>query len=348
MSEEEQQQPQYEEQANEEEQKQEQPEEVQESNPENQEEANQNLEVQNQGGEAEQEVVAEPQEEKVYAPPNPTLKECIQINQILPIYNLDKNIDAISTLVYENDDLLNEFLQKVDTRINVCEDDPKGEFLKCEQNRDGESYRSPWSNQYFPETEDAKYPSAKLRELEEVLNKAFRSYARLYYGSSAKSSVYCWELGEDIKEGFGAAILIKNKVDKSGNVTEGSWDSSNIINVSFEDEGNKKKATYTLICNVNLVMGLQNKICGKISLSGTMAKTSHLTKIIKDYYSAEDHVANMGVMVENMETNIRSLLEGTYIQKTEIILGTARYGVVGKNKLKASAKVKDLMFTGAN
>lgn len=24
------------------------------------------------------------------------------------------------------------------------------DFLKCEYNRDGDSYRSPWSNKYFP------------------------------------------------------------------------------------------------------------------------------------------------------------------------------------------------------
>jgi hypothetical protein len=39
------------------------------------------------------------------------------------------------------------------------------EFLKCEYNRDGEAYRSPWSNRYFPEdsvSPDANYPSSEL------------------------------------------------------------------------------------------------------------------------------------------------------------------------------------------
>lgn len=42
------------------------------------------------------------------------------------------------------------------------------EYLKCEYNRDGESYRSPWTNKYFPPTtnEDAPYPSNDLKELE--------------------------------------------------------------------------------------------------------------------------------------------------------------------------------------
>ena len=85
------------------------------------------------------------QQEPVHEPPHPTIKECIQINQLMPIIDIDKNIDAISSVIYDNDDLLNEFLQKVDNRTKVCTDDPKGEFIMCEQNRDGDSYRSPFS-----------------------------------------------------------------------------------------------------------------------------------------------------------------------------------------------------------
>jgi len=30
------------------------------------------------------------------------------------------------------------------------DDKENKEFLKCEYNKDNESYRSPWSNQYYP------------------------------------------------------------------------------------------------------------------------------------------------------------------------------------------------------
>ena len=123
-----------------------------------------------------------------YEAPNPSIKECIQLNQLMPIVNIDKNIDGISTVIYDNDDLLNEFLQKVDNRIDVCNDDAKGPFLKCEQNRDGDSYRSPWSNQYFPPTQDAKYPSKELRTLEEKLNTMFKYYTKGYYGTTVGNS----------------------------------------------------------------------------------------------------------------------------------------------------------------
>lgn len=48
------------------------------------------------------------------------------------------------------------------------------EFLKCEYNRDGDSYRSPWSNKYFPQgSEDAVYPSNDLLSLEQKANDVF-------------------------------------------------------------------------------------------------------------------------------------------------------------------------------
>jgi hypothetical protein len=48
---------------------------------------------------------------------------------------------AISNLIFEDDDLYNEFSQKVDHPCEICKDDNLGEFLKCEFNRDGDSYR---------------------------------------------------------------------------------------------------------------------------------------------------------------------------------------------------------------
>ena len=183
----------------------------------------------------------EEQQQPAEGGPNPTIKECIQLNQLMPIIDIDKNIDAISSVIYDNDDLLNEFLQKVDNRTKVCKDDPKGEFIMCEQNRDGDSYRSPISNQYFPPTDDAKYPSAPLRQLEETLNKMFKIYVKLYYSTATLCSVYCWELGDTLADGYGVAVLIKNSLTDQKKINTGSWDSSNLITVTFEDGTSGKK-----------------------------------------------------------------------------------------------------------
>ena len=280
-------------------------------------------------------------EQKTYEPPNPSIKECIQLNQLMPVIDIDKNIEAISSVIYENDDLLNEFLQKVDNRTKICKDDPKGEFIICEQNRDGDSYRSPISNQYFPPTEDGKYPCAPLRELEEKLNKMFKSYLKLYYSISTLCSVYCWELGGSLEDGYGVAVLIKNSLTHQKKVNVGSWDSSNLITVTFEEEGGKKKAKYNLITTVNLSMSFEGKACGKVCLSGTIARSSHYSKIVNDYTKDDAHIANIGVLVEDMENSIRNTLDTVYLTKSKQIIDTARYnptegkpGIAQANALK--------------
>lgn len=293
--------------------------------------------------EANQPVAEQPAEqpaEKTYEPPHPTIKECIQLNQLLPIIDIDKNIDAISSAIYDNDDLLNEFLQKVDNRIKVCNDDPKGPFIMCEQNRDGDSYRSPISNQFFPPENDVKFPSADLRELEIKLNKMFKVYSKMYYSTHAISSAYCWELADDIKDGFGVAILFKNALDNEKKIKKGSWDSSNLITVTFEEDG--KKAKYNLITTVNLSMAFDHPVVGKVSLSGTVARSSHYTKPIKDYVKDDAHIENIGVLVEDMESGIRNVLDTIYCMKSKEIIDTARFNPTeGKPNIQGAQRLKE-------
>lgn len=199
------------------------------------------------------------------------IRDCIKLIKKLPVDNIEDNITAISNLIYEDDDLLNEFLQKVDGRTELSTED--GEFLKCEYNRDGDSYRSPISNKYIPPTSDARYPTSELRELEIKLNKMFSLYSKAYYSPITISSVYCWELGDSIEEGFAVAILIKNNVNLEKEVNKGQWDSNNVINVTFSKiDHNKIQVTYKLTTTIILQMNFEHKICGKVSLSGTVSR----------------------------------------------------------------------------
>ena len=291
----------------------------------------------------------EEQQQPAEGGPNPTIKECIQLNQLMPIIDIDKNIDAISSVIYDNDDLLNEFLQKVDNRTKVCKDDPKGEFIMCEQNRDGDSYRSPISNQYFPPTDDAKYPSAPLRQLEETLNKMFKIYVKLYYSTATLFSVNSWGLGDTLADGSGVACLIKNSLTDQKKINTGSWDSSNLITVTCKDgSAGKKKAKYNLISTVNLAMSFDSKICGKVCLSGTIARSSHFTKDVNDYTNDEAHITNIGVLVEEMENSIRNTLDTVYCMKSKQIIDTARYNPTeGKPGIAQANALKEVWKGGA-
>jgi len=64
---------------------------------------------------------------------------------------------------------------KTDQPIGIGMDEElKKEFLFCEYNKDNDSYRSPWSNQYYPaivleegeEDYEPIYPSQELYEME--------------------------------------------------------------------------------------------------------------------------------------------------------------------------------------
>ena len=89
------------------------------------------------------------------------------------------------------------------------DDQASREFLKCEYNRDGDSYRSPWSNRYFPQaSDDAIYPSNDLLALEQKANDVFQRYVGLYFDQGAMSSVYFF----DTEFGFGGCFLVKKGI----------------------------------------------------------------------------------------------------------------------------------------
>lgn len=93
-------------------------------------------------------------------------------------------------------------------------DTSKGrEFLKCEYNRDGDAYRSPWSNKYFPEdsaSSEATYPSSELLQLEQKFNEVFQRYAHMYFDQgSTLTSVYLFETEH---MGFGGCFLVKKQI----------------------------------------------------------------------------------------------------------------------------------------
>ncbi len=105
---------------------------------------------------------------------------------------------------------MQEFVKSVEQPLEICKDDTAGDFIKCTYNYDNDSYRSPWSNKFFPELEEPHYPANEFRELEIKFNKIFSLYKKLYYSNSAVSSVYIYDLGETIEQGFICCLLIKN------------------------------------------------------------------------------------------------------------------------------------------
>lgn len=113
-----------------------------------------------------------------------------------------QNLNHITTLV---PDLTEDLLASVDQPLEVrrCARSQR-DYLLCDYNRDGDSYRSPWSNEFDPPLDDGTVPSERVRKLEVAANEAFDVYRELYYEGGV-GSVYFW----DLDDGFAGVVLLK-------------------------------------------------------------------------------------------------------------------------------------------
>jgi len=228
----------------------------------------------------------------------------------LPPQKVEDNLAGLLDIVPE---LTEDLLSAVDQPLKVqkCKDTGKS-YLLCDYNRDGDSYRSPWSNKYSPALSDGAVPSDKLRKLEITANDAFDTYREMYFEGGV-SSVYMW----DLDHGFAAVILIK-KVGEGSKKMKGAWDSIHVVEVLE----NGKTATYKLTSTVMLYMQTNKPGHGEMNLSGSMTRqVENKDQVVDD---ANPHIANMGRMVEEMEIKMRNSLQEIYFGKTKDIVNDVR------------------------
>jgi len=94
-----------------------------------------------------------------------------------------KTAQNVATLTQIAPDLTEELLESVDVPLTVKRCTKTGrDFLCCDYNRDGDSYRSPWSNEFEPPLEDGEgvVPSERIRKMEIRANEALDVYRDLY------------------------------------------------------------------------------------------------------------------------------------------------------------------------
>jgi capping protein (actin filament) muscle Z-line, beta len=241
------------------------------------------------------------------------LNSCFQISKKIPVSQIEITIENISKLLINNNDINSEFLQKSEHPLPICKEDSLGEFIKSEFNNEGDSYRSPWSNRYFPDVELPKYPPSELRELEIIFNRLFKEYTRLYYGDKAVSSVYIWEQGESIESGFSCALLVKNFALNY----EGEWDTINVVNVKFykEKEKNVERIKVFYKLNSTVIFKINIKSMG-VNLSGSLSKQIEENHYIKSYLENDFHIEKIGKLVETCENNLKNQIDEIYMKKT--------------------------------
>lgn len=248
-----------------------------------------------------------------------TLGSLLDLLRRLPPTRVEANVEALADLAPEFAD---DLYANTDQPLRVLHDDEAARsFLGCDYNRDGDSFRSPWTDKYLPPAPGAPQPSPRLRQLEVLLNSAFDTYREMYYEGGV-SSVYLWDLGEDMGTKdleFAGVVLMKK--GELGTTVElipdlpaetgltGTWDSLHV----FECTERGRTAKYKLTSTVMLVLEAPTSASltdksgakvagssadGKVTLSGSMTRQAEV-----DYplTGATSHVNNVGRMVEDME-----------------------------------------------
>ncbi|WWC89736.1 uncharacterized protein L201_004661 [Kwoniella dendrophila CBS 6074] len=269
-----------------------------------------------------------------------TFDSLLDLLRRLPPTRVEENVNTLCDLAPEYAD---DLLGNVDQPLKILTDSEKGrDFLGCDYNRDGDSFRSPWSNNYLPNSTGGPIPSNRLRELEISLNSAFDTYREMYFEGGI-SSVYLWDLEDDPGQGkeisFAGVVLMKKVLSKPSSQSDlpettptGSWDSLHV----FECQERGRSAKYKLTSTVMLVLetktlakpqGIKNidenqvKGNGGVTLSGSMTRQAEV-----DYplTNSAGHIPNIGRMVEDMEIKMRNLLSSVYFGKTKDVINDLR------------------------
>lgn len=90
-----------------------------------------------------------------------------------------QNLNSICALL---PDLTEDLLSSVDQPLEVRRCKKTGrDYLLCDYNRDGDSWRSPWSNEFEPPVPDGEgtVPSERVRKMEIRMNEGVDVYREL-------------------------------------------------------------------------------------------------------------------------------------------------------------------------
>lgn len=301
----------------------------------------------------------------------------LNILQRTPVQDTEKNLNDLAKLLLGTDnskEAVEDLYQKVDRPLRpILDTNTNRYFLTSEHNRDGDWYRSPWSNEYFslpqndtvasssssssclnPSDEGLFKPSGELRLLEEQANEVFESYCQMYYGRTNNeesiSSVYLWNKGGGIQEGgFAGCFLIQKQIPpnddhdsawKTSTTTclNGYWNSIHVVDVNILSGGERVKyeLSTTVLLSMDIACDNQSKSQEgsgtSIAFDGPRVQVgASLTKQKEKICNisstaggktmgALEHIANIGQMIEAVETELRSNLDALSIPKTREIL----------------------------
>eukprot|EP00286_Rhodomonas_abbreviata_P028947 CAMPEP_0181315388 /NCGR_PEP_ID=MMETSP1101-20121128/15349_1 /TAXON_ID=46948 /ORGANISM="Rhodomonas abbreviata, Strain Caron Lab Isolate" /LENGTH=278 /DNA_ID=CAMNT_0023422593 /DNA_START=92 /DNA_END=924 /DNA_ORIENTATION=- len=254
-------------------------------------------------------------------------KAAMDLMRRLPPKQIETSLSNTLALV---PDLVDDLLSAVDQPLHVmkCPESSK-EFVLCDYNRDGDSYRSPWTNKYWPALDDGVLPPDHLRKMEITANEAFNRYRELYYEGGV-SSCYVWEC----EGGFACCVAIHKTAPpatlplpeghdpRRTTTSSGGWNAMHVVEGKVVE--GKELCRYKLSSTVTLSLASQAK--GMASTSELSGSLSRALEREKPFSPADltTHVSNMGEMVEEMEGRLRDAVYEVYFGKTRQVVGGMR------------------------
>ncbi|KAK6477638.1 F-actin-capping protein subunit beta [Huso huso] len=226
----------------------------------------------------------------------------------LPPQQIEKNLSDLIDLVPS---LCEDLLSSVDQPLKIARDKIVGkDYLLCDYNRDGDSYRSPWSNKYEPPIDDGAMPSARLRKLEVSIHVVDQ-----YRDLRETTNQYrpgCWDSIHVVE------VQVRGEGRQAKKI-KGCWDSIHVVEVQEKSSG--RTAHYKLTSTVMLWLQTTKTGSGTMNLGGSLTRQMEKDETVSE---SSPHIANIGRLVEDMENKIRSTLNEIYFGKTKDIVNGLR------------------------
>merc|ERR1719474_900858 len=238
--------------------------------------------------------------------------------------------------------------------------DPKEnkKFITCSYNRDGDSYRSPHSNLYYPPTQMKLFENSHaIRAFEVKANKAIDIYRKLYF-QGGTASVYCWDLAD---RAFASSWVLKNEVRKEGEGVALNWSEIHVFEVKQRltnkwnykipgvikvDKVSAQKVSQRFSYDYNLtttVIMETEKEDPILQLSGKRTLQKQRKDVVVTKVDVHDHhVAVMGRMAEELTSNLRASLAGVYCPKANEIMSHLHQNEKDKSRIYLEALRKQM------
>lgn len=243
--------------------------------------------------------------------------------------------ERLNDVIKLNPKLADELYSTVDVPLEVLTDKEHDgyKFIKCDYNRDCDSWRSPYSNKYDPPLPDGGIlPSPAMRKIEEKALFGFETYKKMYFGDSAVLSVYAWDMDPS---SFAVGIFVRKDISdtlRDGTSCTGNISCSDVVEVR---KANGSDFSYNLVSSILMHCDLSTRLKEPIRLSGGI--TGFKSSTGKGANEVE-HLKNIGMLLEDNASEFTERIRQIFVGKMKEVYSYTK-GHVGSDYIERMKKL---------